>query len=92
MNLSVITPEKEILNMDQISYVHLILSNGYPISIYPNHARLIGKLMGGVINFSSDRKDHQIEVSKGIIKVEKNVIRCFVEDAKNIFEETTDEK
>lgn len=78
MILRIITPEKDVVNQDSITFIHVILSDGYPISIYPRHAPLIALLSKCNIKYKDAHDVNQVSISEGMIKIENDVIKCFV--------------
>jgi F0F1-type ATP synthase epsilon subunit len=66
--------DKEIQNVEFLS---ASLSNGYPISILPNHAPLIGQISAGVLKYRISTTDHTIPVTDSILFVQDNLIRIL---------------
>jgi len=78
-----ITSFREIILEDKkVDWVHAILDNGYPISIYPNHAPLIAKLGTNKISYRSGGEKYDLSISGGVLKVENNRITCLIGDTK----------
>ena len=91
MNFRIITPEKVIINEDSIDYIHVTLSDGNPISIYPGHAPLIALLAQCSIKYEIEQNINEYSVSEGLIKVKDDSINCFVSWAKAIETEKSDD-
>ena len=91
INLQIITPEKEIINQKDVKFIHVSLSDGNPISIYPSHAPLIAAIKGGNLIYKDDEESRIISVSDGFIYVNKNVVKCFVDWAEGIQVEINNE-
>lgn len=66
--------EKELQNVE---FLGACLSNGYPISILPNHAPLIGQISAGVLKYKISAIDHTIPMSDGILFVRDNLIKIL---------------
>jgi F0F1-type ATP synthase epsilon subunit len=79
INLQIITPENEIINHKKVNYIHVTLSDGNPISIYPLHAPLIAALGEGKLIYKDDNKSRVISISDGFMHVNKNIVKCFLE-------------
>ena len=91
MSFRIITPEKELFFQDAINYLHVLLSDGYPISIYPGHAPLIALLAQCTIKFEYEHNINEFSVSEGLIQVENDSISCFVSWAKAIETDKSDD-
>jgi F0F1-type ATP synthase epsilon subunit len=78
MNLKIITPDENEIIKDNVGYVNLHLSNGYPISIYPGHIQLAAALQEGRINYLIDNTENDVSVSRGLLLVEKDTVSCYV--------------
>ncbi|MBM3137656.1 MAG: hypothetical protein FJZ98_05660 [Chloroflexi bacterium] len=78
MILKIITPDEHEIVKDNVGFINLHLSNGYPISIYPGHTQLAAALQEGKIKYSIDGSENDISVSRGFFLVEKDMVRCFV--------------
>jgi len=66
--------DKEIQNVESLG---AFLSNGYPISILPNHAPLIGKISAGVLKYKIAKSGHTIPISDGVLFVQDNLVRIL---------------
>ena len=66
--------DKEIQN---VGFLRASLSNGYPISILPNHAPLIGQISAGVLQYKISAIDHTIPISDSILFVQDNLIKIL---------------
>lgn len=78
MILKIITPDENEIVKNNVDYINLHLSNGYPISIYPGHTQLAAALQEGRIKFSTDGSKDDILVSRGLLLVEKDTVSCYV--------------
>jgi len=82
MILHIASPKTIILEDKEVEWFHAMLCNGYPISIYPNHAPLIAKLGTNQISYRSGGKEYGVSITGGVLKVENNRITCLISDAK----------
>jgi len=82
MKLHIASPREIILDDKEIEWFHAILDNGYPVSIYPNHAPLIAKLGSREIKYSSGGKNYDIPITGGVLKVKNDQITCLIGDTK----------
>lgn len=66
--------DKEIQNVE---FLRASLSNGYPISVLPNHAPLIGQISAGVLKYKISAIDHTIPISDSILFVRDNLVKIL---------------
>jgi len=66
--------DKEIQNVE---FLRTSLSNGYPISILPNHAPLIGQISAGVLQYKISKIDHTIPISDSILFIRDNLVKIL---------------
>ncbi len=66
--------DREIQNVE---YLNAPLSNGYPISILPNHAPLIAQISAGILKYKTNKSDFSLPTSEGILCVQNNLIRIL---------------
>lgn len=66
--------DKEIQNVE---FLRASLSNGYPISILPNHAPLIGQISEGVLKYRISATDYTLPISDSILFVRDNLIKIL---------------
>jgi len=79
INLLIVTPEKEIIDHKKVNYVHVTLSDGNPISIYPSHAPLVAIIGEGKLIYEDEEESRAILISDGFIHVNNNIVKCYVE-------------
>jgi len=87
MKLKIITPDENEIIKDNVGYINLHLSNGYPISIYPGHTQLAAALQEGKIKYSIGESEMGLLVSQGILLVEKDMVSCYVSWANTAFDD-----
>ena len=92
MDLIISTPEKEVINQGSISFINITLSDGYPISVYPGHAPLIALLSEGIIKYQDGKGLNKISISEGLIKIDNDLVKCFVNWAITIEKENLKER
>jgi F0F1-type ATP synthase epsilon subunit len=79
MILKIVTPTKDEVQYRAIEHVNLHLSNGYPISIYPGHAKLIALIAQGKVHIYKKQSSEQIQISEGVMVVNQDTINCFID-------------
>jgi len=78
MQLSIVTPEKELFN-DEISLIQLPGIDG-SFEILENHAPIVSSLSQGQIKvIDQDNKSHLFEISGGVIECNQNTVIVLVE-------------
>ena len=79
MQLIIASPDGEILNVNLVDWINVIRSDGYPISIYANHAPLVALTTACHIKYRIENQVQQKWISAGILSVSDNVIRCWID-------------
>jgi len=78
MQLSVVTPEKELFN-GEISLIQLPGIDG-SFEILKNHAPIISSLSQGQIKVTDkEKKDHFFDIAGGVIECSQNKVIVLVE-------------
>lgn len=67
--LTVLTPERALLSVDEVIKVRLRLVDEVWISIYPRHAPLIAETRAGTLQYDTDAASGEIDVAAGILRV-----------------------
>lgn len=78
MILNLITPDKAVIQKNSLDFIHLHLSNGYPISIYPGHANLIALISDGRVEYRDDTTTHKYFTSDGLVIIKDDIVSCYV--------------
>ena len=89
MQLIIASPDGEVLKTDRVDWVNIIRSDGYPISIYANHAPLVTLTTACHIKYRIEGQVYQKWLSAGILSVADNVIRCWIDSDAPEAEETS---
>ena len=83
MQLEIVTPDKSLLKLDDVSYVLAETVIG-PIGILANHAPLIGTLLEAPLKYRcEDGKDRFIFVDAGFMEVNNNKVTILSAAAEN---------
>ncbi|MDO9546864.1 MAG: hypothetical protein Q7J07_08985 [Pelolinea sp.] len=64
----------EIQNVESL---HIVLANGYPISILNNHAPLLARVSAGLLEYKRAKKVQTIPISDSIMVVQNNLIKIL---------------
>ncbi|MBP5134769.1 MAG: ATP synthase F1 subunit epsilon [Paludibacteraceae bacterium] len=77
MNLIIISPEKMIYN-GKVSAVSVPGKNGR-FTVLHNHAAIISTLVKGSIDYKTEEGTSSLEISSGLVEVNKNNITICIE-------------
>ena len=69
LTLTVLTPEKTLLQADGVGKVRLRLVDGAWLSIYPRHAPLIAETASGVAQYVTNEGEAAIAIGPGVLYV-----------------------
>jgi F0F1-type ATP synthase epsilon subunit len=86
LQLIVASPDGEILNVSGVKWVNLKLSDGYPISIYPDHAPLIALTAACNLKYRVNEQIFEKQISKGVLSIANNIVKCWVSLGKTTLE------
>jgi F0F1-type ATP synthase epsilon subunit len=78
MILKVFTPDQDEIVKNDVDFINVHLSSGYPISIYPRHIQLTAALEAGTIKVSIKGLNSDVQISQGLLIVENDVVSCYV--------------
>jgi len=76
MRLLVMTPEKQLLLREGLSWIKAHLIDG-EIGIKVNHTPLIGETIPGVVTYGNDEHQENIMLEAGILKVDESGVTIF---------------
>ncbi len=91
MRLVIASPDRELLNVSNVDWVNTILSNGYPVSIYTNHAPLVALTSACNLKYRINDKVFEKPISVGILSVKDNLVRVWTDYDITENTNTTDE-
>jgi F0F1-type ATP synthase epsilon subunit len=74
LRLTILTPEKVILQADAVRKVRLRLADGAWLSVYPRHAPLIAEVAPGVILYDAAEGNGAVSVGSGFLQVEPDCV------------------
>ncbi|MGC9394738.1 MAG: hypothetical protein ACP5J4_07775 [Anaerolineae bacterium] len=77
LRLSVLTPGKTLLDVDNVSKVRLKLADGGWLSIYPHHAPLLGETLAGPVTYTTEVGKETLSLSESILRVAENDVTLF---------------
>lgn len=74
IQITIISPEGILQEINNAKAVHAILVDGSRITILPNHAPLIAQLKDSSIRVFTSNLEHTIPISDGILRLKENII------------------
>jgi F0F1-type ATP synthase epsilon subunit len=77
LRFSVLTPEKTLLDVANVSKVRLRLADGGWVSIYPRHAPLLGETLAGLVTYITESGEQTISLSESILQIAENEVTLF---------------
>ncbi|MBT3392430.1 MAG: ATP synthase F1 subunit epsilon [Elusimicrobiaceae bacterium] len=80
LKLAIVTPQKQIVQRDDIDFVSIPAHNG-GMGILPGHLQCVVKLEPGILTYKADKKDEEFAVMGGFAEVLDNVVSVFAESA-----------
>ena len=69
LRLQVLTPAETLLDVAEVSWVHLQLADGLGISIYPGHAPLLAETATAPLRYADSTGEHTLDLEAGILEV-----------------------
>lgn len=78
LNLTVLSPDRVILDVENVTKVRAKLRDDTRLSIYPGHAPLLAELLPGTLEYAIDSEESELELSAGILQVTQQHITVFV--------------
>ncbi len=69
LTLTILTPEKTLLQADAVHRVRLRLADGTWLSVFPRHAPLIAEAASGVVQYVTGEGEAAIAIGPGVLRV-----------------------
>lgn len=76
-HLTVLTPERALLEVKGVSQVQAQLADGGPIGIYPGHAPLLAETVAAPLRYDDRLGEHTINLDAGILQVSGERVTVF---------------
>jgi F0F1-type ATP synthase epsilon subunit len=77
LRLMVLTPAKTLLDVAQVAWVQVQLSDGGGIGIYPGHAPLLAETVTAPLRYADELGEHALGLEAGILQVERDGVTIF---------------
>lgn len=76
-HLTVLTPERALLETAGVTLVQAQLADGGPIGIYPDHAPLLAETVTAPLRYADASGEHTIDLDAGILQVNSEGVTVF---------------
>jgi F-type H+-transporting ATPase subunit epsilon len=76
-HLTVLTPERALLEIAGVTQVQAQLADGGPIGIYPGHAPLLAETVAAPLHYANASGEHALDLDAGILQVSKEGVTVF---------------
>ncbi len=76
-HLTVLTPERALLEAEGVTQVQARLADGGPIGIYPGHAPLLAETVAAPLRYADPSGEHAIDLDAGILQVNGDGVTVF---------------
>jgi len=78
IRLLVWTPSETIVEADDLQWVHVELSEGQGVTIWPGHAPLLAETAAEALRYADSRGEHAVDLPPGIVHVQGNTVTVFL--------------
>ena len=78
-HLTVLTPERALLEAKGVTKVQAQLADGGPIGIYPGHAPLLAETVTAPLRYADASGEHTIDLGAGILQVNGESVTVFAD-------------
>jgi F-type H+-transporting ATPase subunit epsilon len=77
LRLMVLTPAQTLLDVAEVAWVQVQLSDGGGIGIYPGHAPLLAETVTAPLRYADELGEHALDLEAGILQVERDGVTIF---------------
>ena len=77
LRLTVLTPAETLLDVAEVAWVQVQLSDGGGIGIYPGHAPLLAETITAPLRYADGLGEHVLDLEAGILQVERGGVTIF---------------
>jgi F-type H+-transporting ATPase subunit epsilon len=77
LHLTVLTPAEMLLDVAEVAWVQVQLSDGGGIGIYPGHAPLLAETVTAPLRYADQSGEHVLDLEAGILQVEREGVTIF---------------
>ncbi len=77
LRLMVLTPAETLLDVAEVAWVQVQLSDGGGIGIYPGHAPLLAETVTAPLRYADELGEHALDLEAGILQVERDGVTIF---------------
>lgn len=77
LTLTVLTPERTLLQVDRATKVRLRLADQAWLSVYHGHAPLLAETLSGPVQYETDVESGELHVGSGILSVADDAVEIL---------------
>ncbi|MEA3377067.1 MAG: hypothetical protein U9R72_12815 [Chloroflexota bacterium] len=77
LRLRVLTPAETLLRVERAEWVHVRLTDGTGLTVYPGHAPLLAETVTASLRYADDSGEHTFDVEAGILQIEDGDVMIF---------------
>jgi F0F1-type ATP synthase epsilon subunit len=85
-HLTVLTPDRALLEAERVTEVHAQLADGAPIGIYPGHAPLLAETVAEPLRYADRSGEHAIDLGAGILRVSEDSVTVFANQTSEVWQ------
>lgn len=79
LRLTVLAPDATLLDVKEVTWVHVKLANNRGVTIWPAHAPLLAETLTGTVRYEDQSGAQRVEFPSGILQVRDNVVTLLVD-------------
>ncbi len=87
LRLTIRTPEGTLADASGIRWVHVPLSDGGTISIWPGHAPLLAETQRGIVRYADSDGEHSVPIAPGVLVIASGTVSVMSGGATDQMEE-----
>ena len=87
LRLMVLTPAETLLDVAEVAWVQVQLSDGGGIGIYPGHAPLLAETVTAPLRYADELGEHALDLKAGILQVEGDGVTILTSGLAQTFED-----
>jgi F0F1-type ATP synthase epsilon subunit len=81
LRLVVWTPSEQLIDVDQVEWVHLGLVEDKALTIWPRHAPLLAETVAGPVRYADADGTHTVDLLPGVVHVREDTVSLYLPGA-----------
>jgi F0F1-type ATP synthase epsilon subunit len=78
LRLVVWTPSEQLIDVDQVEWVHLGLIQDKALTIWPRHASLLAETVAGPVRYADQEGTHTVDLLPGMVHVREDTVSLYL--------------